>query len=285
MQDSLLTPRPVWVPEAARALVRHEFLTAHQLAALVGTDVAQVVPVLDTLTQDGLLARLWPHPGFGAEAAAPAFALTRLGIRELARCQDLDRERLPRPRRSPFTLAHDLARNDVGVVLELLDRRGQLDLLRFETARARLADVAHQLVRGELARIPLVADALAVLDVEGTTTALLFEIDRGTVAAARMEEKFRGYHAWWREGGPRRRFGVESLRVATVVPSERRLRQLHGAALEATAGRGSGLFWFATMDAIDLDIPEKVLGPVWTVAREAPTPEPLFGVLAQGTPD
>lgn len=278
MQDSLFHPRPSWLPEATAALARHEFLTAHQLAPLVEVDTALVADVLETLAHDGLLERLVPHPGFEAKTPRPAYALTRLGARELARVERAEEFVVPRAKRSPFTLAHDLERNTFGVVLELLARRRRLRLLRFETTRSKIADVTHLLVSGEVRRIPLVADALALVEVEGLRTGLLIEIDRGTVAARRMEEKYRGYHAWWREGGPHRRFGIQSLRVLTVVPHKRRLRQLHTAALEATAGRGSGLLWFGEKSLVDLDAPEKLLTASWTVARSDPAPEPLFNV-------
>lgn len=276
MQDSLFHPRPSWLPEAIEALARYEFLTARELAALVHADVAHVADLMEGLAHDGLVERLVPHAGFEATTPAPAFALTRLGVRELARLDGHDDRLVPRTKRSPMTLAHDLERNTFGVVLELLARRKHLRLLRFETARSKIADVTHLLAQGEVHRIPLVADALALVEVVGVRTGLLIEIDRGTVAARRMEEKYRGYHAWWREGGPHRRFGIESLRVLTVVPHKRRLRQLHAAALEATAGRGSGLLWFGEKSLVDLDRPEKLLSAGWTVARSDSAPEPLF---------
>ncbi len=283
MQNSLFHPRPAWLPDAAKAIAKHECLTAKQLAALLCADPVEVGRALDALVREGLLESHCPHHGFEEGAPSVAFTLTRLGARELARVIEQDLRGGVRLRRSPLTLAHDLERNDLGIVLELLDRQGSLRLLRWETTRSRLAEVAHLRVRGEQLRIPLVADGLAVLSVGGRRTALLVEIDRGTVSTTRMEEKFRGYHAWWREGGPARRFGVESLRVLTIVPHVRRLRQLHTAALDATLGRGSGLFWFAVAGVVDLDTPEKILGAVWTVAREDPRPEFLFGANVNQT--
>lgn len=277
MQNSLFHPRPAWLPDAAEALARYEFLTAVQLAALVRADHALVAHVVESLVREGLLERLSPHPGFEVKTPAPAYALTRLGARELARVEG-HAERPTRRKRSSFTLAHDLERNAFGVVLELLSRQRALDLQRFETTRARIADVAHLLLAGEARRVPLVADALALVEVDGIRTGLLVEIDRGTVSTRRMEEKYRGYHAWWREGGPHRRFGIQSLRVLTVVPHKRRLRQLHAAALEATAGRGSGLFWFGEDSLVDVEAPERLLASKWTVARSDPAPEPLFHV-------
>lgn len=276
MQDSLFHPRPSWLPRAAAALARYEFLTARQLAALVRADDALVAKAMEALALERVVDRLVPHPGLETTAPAPAYTLTRLGLRELARVEGLANPTVPHIRRSPFTLAHDLERNSFGVVLELLAREKRLTLLHFETARTQIATVAHLLVGGEVRRIPLVADALALLEVDGTRTGLLLEIDRGTVAARRMEEKYRGYHAWWREGGPLRRFGVQSLRVLTVVPHKRRLRQLHTAALDATMGRGSGLLWFGEQSLVDLDHPAELLTAGWTVARSDPSPEPLF---------
>jgi hypothetical protein len=263
------------------ALARYEILTARELRALVGADLAEVADTLEALVHEGLLERLHPHPGLKAETPAPAYALSRLGVRELRRLDGHGERPVVLVRRSPFTLAHDLERNAFGVVLELLAARGHFRLLRFETARSRIADVAHLLVAGEAHRIPLVADGLAVLEVDGQRTGLLVEIDRGTVAARRMEEKYRGYHAWWREGGPHRRFGIQSLRVLTVVPHKRRLRQLHAAALDATMGRGSGLLWFGESSLVNAETPEELLTANWTVARCDPAPEPLFTMHAR----
>jgi hypothetical protein len=156
-------------------------------------------------------------------------------------------------------LDHEIVKNDLAVVLQLLDARGVLQLLRWETARDALGDAVH-VTRGRRAeRIALVADALAVIATPAGPTALLVEIDMGTVPVARMRTKYEGYAAWWRRGGPERRFGLRSLRVLTIAKHEVRMERLREAASEASGSDGHGLLWFAASSALDVAAPEYLL--------------------------
>lgn len=273
LQDNLLTPRPPWFASALAALGRHGFLTARQLAAVTHVERANVEPVLVGLVGEGLLETLLPTHAPGGRPLDPSYFLTRRG-REVLRGLD---ERAPAPavqaKRSRYTLAHDLLRNEFALVLEGLATRGVFVLHRWTTAREELATVGHVPGNGFPARVPLVADGLAVLGLDGETTAILVEIDRGTIGVEKMCTKYRGYLAWFRDQGPMRRFGLKSLRVLTVAPSEARLKRLREAALRATDDRGSGLFWFCPEAALDCERPDALTAPVATVAR---TGEPLL---------
>lgn len=261
LQDSLLAPRPAWLPDAFEALVTHELLTARQLAALLNVSRDAIEAAFTELQPEGLLTVHRPLAGPHESPLGAVYALTRRGVRATSSRGGFH------VRRSPFTVAHDVLRNDVGLVLTLLERRGALTLLQWETSHTKLADAEWLVVRNRPVRVPLVADALAVVDLGAGETSLLFEIDRGTVSAKRMSLRYRAYQAWWQAGGPLRRFGSKRLRVLTLVPDEARRERLRSAALAATGGRGSGLFWFAVQSVADVDNPERLLAARWRVAR------------------
>ncbi len=267
LQAHLPHPRPAWLPEVFAAVGRHGFATARQLGALVSVPVAELSHALDDLVVEGLLQVLVPTHAPHGGAPESAYLLARRGAELLRVIDEHAQVRPVRPEKSRYTLAHDLIRNEFGLVLERLASMGVIELHRFETAREKIAAVGHVASRGLPERIPLVADGLAVVTTRGHTTALMVEIDRGTVALPRMASKYAGYLAWYRDQGPLRRFGLKSLRVLTVAPNASRLHRLRQAALDATGGRGSGLFWFAPESAVDVTDPERLLGPVCTVAR------------------
>lgn len=280
LQDSLLAPRPAWLPRAFALIGRHDFLTAPQLAAVLGLALVDLVTVLDALVTEGLARRLTPSRPLHEETLSPAYLLTRRGAEMLALATETRAVRVPSARRSLYTLAHDLARNEFALVLERLAGRGALTLLRWETRRTALADVAHVPTRGGTSRIPLVGDGLALVSVDGEETGLLVEQDQGTVSIERMREKYRGYLAWWRAGGPVRRFGLKSLRVLTIAPTGARLARLHAAVLDATGGQGSALFWFVLQREVTVAAPERLLAPVCTLGNADAASEPLFSGVA-----
>ncbi|MFO0645862.1 MAG: replication-relaxation family protein [Polyangiales bacterium] len=258
LQDSLLARRPVWLRDALRLLARHRFATTRQLAGRLGVDADEITAALTSLVGDGALRELRPST-FSARDGAPAYALTSRGLA----LTDIDpattRSRATRTLRSAFSLAHELMLNELALVLERLDERGHLRLLSWQTAREKIGDVTHLAEKGHVVRVPLVADALAVVEVHGEHTGVLVEIDMATTSAKTMRRKYAGYHAWWSEGGPIRRYGLRATRVLTVAPQPQRLTRLRTLALDVNGGRGSGLLWFLGHDALDVAAPERLL--------------------------
>jgi hypothetical protein len=236
-QDSLLVPRPPWLLDGLAAIHRHQLLLPHQVAALVGDAPDRVAEGLDALRADGLLATV-RAASFRALGTCDAFMLTAAGL-----------------------LA--LQRNELGAALEGLDRDGRLTLERWATARAALGFAAHRADRGVLRRIPLVADAFAVVRRMGRVDALLVEVDMGSVSLERMRAKYAGYVSWWLSGGPAERFGLRSLRVLTLAATPERMTRLLDAAADANSGRGLGFLWFGTLDGVDASRPESLLAPTW----------------------
>lgn len=267
LQDSLLAPRPAWLADALGLLARYRFLTARQVALVVGLAEAEVALTMEALVTEGVLQTLTPTTLSLATPRASAFALTRAGLACITNEGLTNPDHVIRPLRSSFTLAHELLVNELALVLHALDARGGLRLLSWQTARERIAEVTHVNEKGRVVRVPLVADALAIVEHLGERSGLLVEIDMGTVSAKTMRRKFQGYHAWWSDGGPARRFGLTATRVLTIAPAPRRLARLRDVAIEAVDGRGSGLLWFLSHEAVDLVAPERFLAAVARVGR------------------
>lgn len=268
-QPTLLPPEPPWLPELLGALADREYLSAHQLAALLGRDLADLGPVLERLVGDRHVRQLTGATG------SRAYALALRGARLLAELTGDEPVPIGRVR-SAAILDHELLKNDLAVVLQLLAAQGAIDLLRWETARDQLADAVH-LMRGRRGeRVALVADARAVIATPGGPSSLLVEIDMGTVSLARMRTKYEGYAAWWRGGGPERRFGTKNLRVITIAKHEARMARLRATAAEAVGSDAHGLLWFASAEVLDADAPEKLLAPRFWTARPDDPARALF---------
>lgn len=273
-QPTLLPPEPPWLPELLAALAEREYLAAHQLGALVGQTVDTLGPVLERLVRDRHVRTLTGASG------SRAYAIALRGARLLAELTGDEPVPVGRARSSAI-LDHELLKNDLAVVLQLLDAQGVIELLRWETARDQLADAVHFMRgrRGE--RVALVADARAVIATPNGPSSLLVEIDMGTVSLARMRTKYEGYAAWWRGGGPERRFGTKSLRVLTIAKHEARMARLRAAAAEAVGSDAHGLLWFASADVLDADAPDKLLAARFWTARPEDGPQRLLREASQ----
>lgn len=273
-QANLLPPGPSWLPELLATLSEHEYLAVNQLAALLGRAAENIRPVVDRLVHDRQVRVL------SAATGSTAYALALRGARLLAELTGNEVVPIGRAR-SAAMLDHELVKNDLAVVLQLLDAQGTIRLLRWETARDALADAVYLMRRAHGERVALVADALAVIGTPTGPTALLVEIDMGTVSLSRMRTKYEGYAAWWRGNGPERRFGIKSLRLLTIAKHETRSARLRATAAEAVGTDAHGFLWFATTDVLDVDAPEKILAAHFQTADPA-TSAPyrtLFGGL------
>lgn len=276
-QATLLSSEPPWLAEALRLLAAHRFLSARQLAGALGVDRAEVEARCAALVREGALRELRGSTLVGRDGGAAAYALTPVGLARIAVDPGELRPRATRSLRSAYSVSHELMVNEMGLTLATLDRQGLVKLLSWTTSRERLADVAFVAEKGRAVRVPLVADALAVVEVHGTRHAILVEIDMGTVAVATMSLKYRGYVSWWTDGGHVRRLGLPATRVLTVAPAPRRLERLRSAAIEGLDGRGSGLLWFLPESAVDIEAPERLVAPLALVARDGESqPRSLF---------
>lgn len=268
-QAPLLAPEPPWLAQLLATLAEHEILASPQLAAVLGQPTETLAPVLARLVRDRHVRVITGATG------STAYAITIRGAKLLAELTGDEPVPVGRAR-SATMLDHELVKNDLAVVLQLLDSAGTIDLLRWETARDAIGD-AVLLVRGtRTERVALVADGLAVIGTPAGPTALLVEVDMGTVPLARMEKKYEGYAAWWRSNGPERRFGLRSLRVVTIAKHEARMARLRAVAAKAAGTGAHGLFWFATADVLDPETPEALLAPRFVSAAPEGRSSALF---------
>lgn len=116
-------------------------------------------------------------------------------------------------------------------------------------------------------RLTVVPDGFFGIEDAGGRMYFFLEADRSTMTAARFLNKMQAYWLWWRQGGSRKRFGIENFRVLTLTVSKRRrdnlVKRTQGA---DEAGAGSYMFWFADSNDINLDAPLTILQNIWKTA-------------------
>lgn len=237
-------------------------IAAEEIEALVGSDLVFRLPLQRRLTE---------------KETTDVLALRRQGALELARLHDFEPGTVPYStrstcERSAMFLDHELAVARFALLLarDLGAQDAPARLLSWETDADRLADAAHVTHDPKhLGRQPLVADGLAIVHGPRGPEGLLVEIDRGTERPGYMARKYAGYLAWWKEGGPERKFGVKAMRLLTVAPDAKRVERLREACAEATGKRAGGLFWFAADDEI---MREGFHAPAWSTPRAEKLP-------------
>lgn len=266
LQPSLLAPWPTKTRDVLVALGELKLLQEDQLRALLDLPREEIRSMLADLTREGIVLRI-PSRSLRCPNPPDGFALSKSGIVLATQVMEGYRPHTVDPRRASWILDHELALAEVAVVFRLLDREHILSLVHWETDRGRLNDAAWIVERARPVRVPLVADALAVFREQGRLTGVLIEVDRSTTPTTRMERKYKAFHAWWTEGSHVRRWGLTSLRIVTIAPTERRCEALRAAACRASKDQGSRLFWFATQDTFDLTRPTRIFDPVFAVAK------------------
>jgi hypothetical protein len=206
-------------------------------------------------------------------------AITAMGARELARTTiaRIEGVSAARLKRSSQKRAHDVAVGDFALTVLALARDHGLELLGVETDDKKFATSIVLARPGEAPRrVALQADLYLAVSRPTGPTGLLVEIDRGTISPERMGEKYRGYLAWSRAGGPERDFSLKALRVLTVVPDDRRMEKLHAAALEANEGRRSGFLVFLKAEDASPREPLRLMEPIVRLTGEDGAHIPLF---------
>jgi hypothetical protein len=278
--EPLLAPpdlRPL-AEEVFTAIARSRFASIPSLLAFAGPSGLNE-DLLETWLKAGLL-----H--YGAAVTDPIagteiryVALTTMGARELSRTSlgHVEGISTARLKRSSQKRAHDVEIGDFALTVLALKRDHGLDLLGLETDDKKFSTSVVLVAPGEAPkRIALQADLYLALRRLSGPVGLLVEIDRGTISPEKMGEKYRGYLAWWRSGGPLRDFGLKAMRILTVVPDDRRLEKLHAAALEANDHRRSGFLIFMTEGDVTPKDPLRLTEPVVRPLGEDVTRIPLF---------
>lgn len=241
---------------------------------LTAADIAQIgIETGDLAAADaaGCILRLQFQRRVTDRERTEVLALSRAGVKELARTMDVDPISVPystrsSSARSAFFLDHMLGRNTFALSLAISGQRvGGAPLYSWEHDRDRLSDSVSLLTpEGEFRRQPLEADGLAVCAGPRGTEGLLVEIDRSTEPPSYLGRKYSGYLEWWRQGRHVNRFDVKPIRILTVAPDERRTARLRQACQAATDGKAGGLFWFVSEEAI---AKHGFAAPIWSTAK------------------
>lgn len=260
----------------------YRFLSADQISALHFPSEGTARSRLQALHGAGLCARVFMPARPYDRKVTTIYALARRGARLLP-ARDTGpppRALTDRDRRSALFLDHTLRRNDVRICLELLHRdQPGFALLSWKQRVDEVALSARlPMPSGEYRKIPVVPDGFFAARVNGTIHGFCLEVDMGTVSRTRMADRYRAYHALWRDGALARRFGSVPLRVLTMTTTLARqeaLRRL--AATSSPTRRASGLFWFAQLARADIHAPASLIDDAWTASFPAEaTTRPLF---------
>ena len=284
--QSLVATEPLLAPPELRPLAEEVF------TAVARARFASIPSLLAFAGPSGLTGDLledWIRAGLlhlGVAVTDPIagtevryVALTKMGARELSRISlgHVEGISAARLKRSSQKRALDVAVCDFALTVLALQRDHGLDLLGLETDDKKFATSVVLAEPGEEPRrIALQADLYLAGRRPLGPSGLLVEIDRGTIAPRTMGQKYRGYLAWWRGGGPVRDFGLQAMRVLTVVPDLRRLEKLHAAALEANEGKRCGFLIFMTETDVTPRDPRRLAEPVVRPLGEDVDRIPLF---------
>ena len=98
------------------------------------------------------------------------------------------------------------------------------------------------------------------------------EIDRGTmsVAARRLTNKssfgrkIRAYYAAWQQQRHTEQWGFKGFRVASIVPSEKRIASMLTVQKKITGDRAAGMFVYTTPERLSVN---GAFGPIWISAE------------------
>lgn len=265
--------------ELMKMLGNLRFASIAQLAALYFTSTSRATSRLRQLWGAGLLRRVYaPLPGQMPKLLT-VYALAAPGARVVA-----VETGGPRPRhvsdaaaRTGLFLDHTLRRNDVRICLELLHRQEPgFQLLDWKQERDQVGTkVVVKERRGRELRVPLVPDGVFVVRQRARCMGFLLEIDMGNVSIKRMTTRYRGYAELRRSGALSRRMGSMPIRLLTLTRAGH-VDPLRRAALDACGGHDPGFFWFASLSAADIDLPETILSPTWLTADSGSQPQPLL---------
>ena len=273
--SSALRPRPIRLTTRDQSLLKalssYRLLSIRQLATLFFRGSTSAASTrLRRLLSHRLVVRV--HAPVRAGTGSCVYGLSARGSHLLSRQFATRRPRFLREHeaRSGLFLDHTLRRNDLRICLELVDEGTPgLNLASWMQEVPDVKTVVKlPLPRRRVARIPLVPDGFFTLQTTCAYESFVVEVDMGTVRPARMALRYRAYWHWWQRRGHRKQFGPAPLRVLTLTTNARRLEQLHKLASQAPGqkGRQTRLFWFALLDQVDIERPERLLEACWSVS-------------------
>lgn len=161
-------------------------------------------------------------------------------------------------------LEHTLAINDVRVAITLACRSAGYALVEWRSEadlKGKYDRVGIQQRDGSKETLSLIPDSFFVIQTPRGKAPFFLEMDRGTETTSRFQTKIRAYQAYVQSGMYEQRYGYKSVRILTVVLSEKRLESLKNVT-EAVGGKER--YWFALHGEIT---PQSVFHtPLWRAA-------------------
>lgn len=167
-------------------------------------------------------------------------------------------------------LEHTLAVNDVRVMGECLVRISRWQLADWQDDSQFRQETYQDKVpfrnQGAQVRRHFPDGYFVLQSVDGLKKAHFFlEIDLGTMSNARWREKVQAYIQFRESGRAAQHYGTNKFRLLAITTSEKRL-----ANLKRTTEKAGGIhyFWFTTLAHIDIEQPENLLNPIWSVSTK-----------------
>lgn len=249
----------------------YRLLTREQIQRLVftPTSVTACKRRLTLLYHNRFLGRLALPLRNAYGSARAVYYLERAGVSTLDKATRTATQAYPaRSAPSELFLQHTLDVADVRIAFELAcASAGGHEFAWTDEATLRRVGVRLRVTGEPPNWSAVVPDGFFTIAAGGVSDGFAVEVDRGTVAEARMRRRFRAYGRWATEDRWRAFSECGSLRVLTVVTN-----------VDAHPGRlarlkawcedegGGSLFWFCDRYAVHaVDIIES---PVWAIAGE-----------------
>jgi len=132
----------------------------------------------------------------------------------------------------------------------------------------KLKDSVYGSENGKQKRLIIMPDGFFCIRDKKGEMYFFVEADRSTMSNDRFNNKIDAYWQWWRQGGCRKKLGVENFRVLTITLSGQRRDNLAKTAQRAIEKGGGYMFWFGCIKDIDLGKPGTVLGNIWKTAEQ-----------------
>lgn len=258
----------------------YRVLTAHQIEAILFHSSTihrglktQCQRRLQLLYHHRYLDRIQLPVLIGEGRKPFAYALDRLSVPVVAAELAISKTAVHwHPKRNqikdPYRLDHDLANNDVWVILDRLLQAGLMAMpywlphwqMKMSQLKQKLPYVTH---RGERKyKIPDSYFAL-LFPSYGELAHFFFEEDRGTQGQAQWQEKVIAYLDFKRKGHSAEYFGCRNYRVLCKTTTTARLASLKQWTQQTG---GDVMFWFTTQERMSIWQPQRFLDPIWQVA-------------------
>ena len=259
--------------EIVRALFRFRFLTSRQLADMFFTSKSKADRRLRELFDHGFLDRI-DRPTTGGRAEL-IYAIWKEGAKLLSAEQEMQKADLPwKPSKNkvrPERLQHELDIVSVHLAVDssVIATPG-VSWLFWQDRQEIVSRKSWELLNtgsSKTGRLKLIPDAFFGLQMPKGRTVFFLELDRGTEAPRVFRDKLLVYQLAFERGLVQKATGLRAFRVLTVTPEERRLQALLKL---ATAMRHPLLFWFTTIDMIE--VADILSGEAWRTARTSNKP-------------